>query len=218
MSMIISSILLLPFANGGCSFSQEGKDTSGVFKDMDAARLAAKMALAHQGLDIGVQKTESKRNYDEAEPYVPQFYTANESEEGGDDREAEEEVDVPESAIWDLSARSNKNSPKQEIGTAPNTSERHEEKMHLSNDKEEETIPVYRASIKDKVVDVIGEEKVWATMGEMAPGCPLAHNRAVKIEEGFVNREAIDKILVEEETKIEESEKPSGCPYSHKDL
>ena len=90
--------------------------------------------------------------------------------------------------------------------------------MHLSNDKEEETIPVYRASIKDKVVDVIGEEKLWATMGEMAPGCPLAHNRAVKIEEGFVNREAIDKILVEEETKIEESEKPSGCPYSHKDL
>ena len=167
---------------------------------------------------------------------MPQFYTANESEEGGDDREAEEEVDVPENAIWDLSARwnkkyllfpsddflvisrSNKNSPKQEIGTAPNTSERHEEKMHLSNDKEEETIPVYRASIKDKVVDVIGEEKVWATMGEMAPGCPLAHNRAVKIEEGFVNREAIDKILVEEETKIEESEKPSGCPYSHKDL
>ena len=117
-----------------------------------------------------------------------------------------------------LVSRSNKNSPKQEIGTAPNTSERHEEKMHLSNDKEEETIPVYRASIKDKVVDVIGEEKVWATMGEMAPGCPLAHNRAVKIEEGFVNREAIDKILVEEETKIEESEKPSGCPYSHKDL
>lgn len=39
---------------------------------------------------------------------MPQFYTANESEEGGDDREAEEEVDVPESAIWDLSARWNK--------------------------------------------------------------------------------------------------------------
>ena len=92
VSILISSILLLPLVNGGCSFSQEGKDTSGVFKDMDAARcphlsfrhsnigrsnfiekrcdryylfayvrLAAKMALAHQGLDIEAQKSESKR-------------------------------------------------------------------------------------------------------------------------------------------------------------
>merc|ERR1711936_448062 len=90
--------------NGGCSFSQEGKDTSGVFKDMDAARLAAKMALAHQGLDIKAQKAESKRSY-EAEPYVPQFYTADESEEvEGDGNEAEEEVSVPEGAIWDFSS------------------------------------------------------------------------------------------------------------------
>ena len=37
-SIFVSSILLLPYVNGGCSFSQEGKDTSGVFKDMDAAR------------------------------------------------------------------------------------------------------------------------------------------------------------------------------------
>merc|ERR1719220_2409426 len=140
MSMIISSILLLPCANGGCSFSQEGKDTSGIFKDMDAARLAAKMSLAHQGLDIEAQKAESKRNY-EAEPYVPQFFTADESGEAENDKETEEEVFVPDGAIWDLSSRSNKNSPKQEIGTAPNTSERHEEKIHLSTDKE--TIPVY---------------------------------------------------------------------------
>merc|ERR1711971_836677 len=90
-SVMISSILLLPLVNGGCSFSQEGKDTSGVFKDMDAARLAAKMALAHQGLDIEAQKAESKRGH-EAEPYVPQFYTADESEEvEGYDKETNEE-------------------------------------------------------------------------------------------------------------------------------
>merc|ERR1719391_1656659 len=86
---------------------------------MDAARLAAKMALAHQGLDIKAQKAESKRSV-EAEPYVPQFYTTDESLEAGNEKETvEEEVLVPEGAIWDLSSRSNKNSPKQEIGTSP---------------------------------------------------------------------------------------------------
>ena len=44
------------------------------------------------------------RNY-EAEPYVPQFFTADESEEGENEKEAEEEVVVPEGAIWDLSSR-----------------------------------------------------------------------------------------------------------------
>jgi len=201
-SIIISSILLLPLVNGGCSFSQEGKDTSGVFKDMDAARLAAKMALAHQGLDIKAQKDESKRS-NEAEPYVPQFYTADESEEveGNDEEAKEEEVSVPEGAIWDLSSRSNKNSPKQEIGTAPNTSERHEEKIQVSSDDkdEEEMIPVYRASRDEKVVNVIGEEKVWETMGEIAPGCPHAH---MKMEEEMIKEEAIDEITLEEKENI----------------
>ena len=45
------------------------------------------------------------RNTDEAEPYVPQFYTADEREESEDEKEAEEEVFVPEEAIWDLSSR-----------------------------------------------------------------------------------------------------------------
>merc|ERR1711970_1613832 len=174
--------------------------TSGVFKDMDAARLAAKMALAHQGLDIVAQKAESKRSH-EAEPYVPQFYTADESEEAEEDeKEVEEEVFVPEGAIWDLSSRSNKNSPKQEIGRAPNTSERHEEKIHVSTDKEEEMIPVYRASSNEKVVDVIGEEKVWETMGETSPGCPHAHT--MKMKEEMVNEEAIDEITVKEENRM----------------
>ena len=115
-----------------------------------------------------------------------------------------------------LFSRSNKNSPKQEIGTAPNTSERHEEKIHVSTDEEEETIPVYRASSNEKVVDVIGEEKVWETMGETAPGCPHAH---MKVEEDMVNKEEIDEITVEEkENRVEESDKPAGCPYSHKEL
>ena len=49
------------------------------------------------------------RSY-EAEPYVPQFYTADESEEvEGDGNETEEEVSVPEGAIWDLSSRWDKN-------------------------------------------------------------------------------------------------------------
>jgi len=216
-SVIISSFLLLPLVNGGCSFSQEGKDTSGVFKDMDAARLAAKIALAHQGLDTDAQKAESKRNY-EAEPYVPQFFTADESEEGENEKEAEEEVVVPEGAIWDLSSRSNKNSPKQEIGTAPNTSERHEEKIHVSTDEEEETIPVYRASSNEKVVNVLGEEKVWDTMGDTAPGCPHARTGAMKMEEEMVNEEVIVEIKVKEENRVEESDKPAGCPYSHKEL
>ena len=116
------------------------------------------------------------------------------------------------------SSRSNKNSPKQEIGTAPNTSERHEEKIHVSSDDkdEEEMIPVYRASNNEKVVNVIGEEKVWVTMEESAPGCPHAH---MKVEEEMVKEEAIDEITLEEkENIVEESEKPSGCPYSHKEL
>ena len=38
--MFVFSIVLplLPLVDGGCSYSQEGKDTSTVFKDMDAAR------------------------------------------------------------------------------------------------------------------------------------------------------------------------------------
>ena len=116
-------------------------------------------------------------------------------------------------------SRSNKNSPKQEIGTAPNTSERHEEKIHVSSDEkdEEEMIPVYRASSNEKLVNVVGEEKVWETMGsEKAPGCPHAH---MKVEEEMIKGKAIDEISLElEENIVQESEKPSGCPYSHKEL
>ena len=38
--MFVFSILLplIPLVDGGCSYSPEGKDTSAVFKDMDAAR------------------------------------------------------------------------------------------------------------------------------------------------------------------------------------
>ena len=40
---------------------------------------------------------------------MPQFYTADESEKAEDEKmEAEEEVFVPEGAIWDLSSRLNK--------------------------------------------------------------------------------------------------------------
>ena len=82
----------------------------------------------------------------------------------------------------------------------------------MSTDEEEETIPVYRASSNEKVVNVLGEEKVWDTMGETAPGCPHAHTGAMKMEEEIGNEEAIDKITVKE------TDKPSGCPYSHTEL
>ena len=88
----------------------------------------------------------------------------------------------------------------------------------MSTDKEEETIPVYRASSNEKVVDVVGEEKVWDTMGETAPGCPHAHSGAMKIDEEMVDEEVFDEIKVKKENKVEESDKPSGCPYSHKEL
>ena len=122
---------------------------------------------------------------------------------------------------FESSSRSNKNSPKQEIGTAPNTSERHEEKIRLGtgNEEEEETIPVYRASgLNEKVINVVGEEKVWNTMGETTPGCPHANTGPMKMDVGMVNEEVIDEVTVKEGNGVEESERPSGCPYSHKEL
>ena len=88
----------------------------------------------------------------------------------------------------------------------------------MSTDEEEETIPVYRASSNEKVVNVVGEEKVWDTMGETAPGCPHAHTGAMKMKEEMVNEEAIDEITVNKESRVDESDKPAGCPYSHKEL
>ena len=77
---------------------------------------------------------------------------------------------------------------------------------------------MYRASNNEKVINVIGEEKVWETMGEAAPGCPHAHAGPKKMDEEIVNEEAIDEIAVKEENRVDESDKPSGCPYSHKEL
>ena len=39
---------------------------------------------------------------------MPQFFTADESEEAENEPEAEEEMFVPDGAIWDLSSRWNK--------------------------------------------------------------------------------------------------------------
>ena len=99
--------------------------------------------------------------------------------------------------------RSNKNSPKQEIGRAPNTSERHHENIEVSTENKKETVPVYRGSgVDDKVVlDVAGEEKVWEVGGEESPsGCP--HAKKLKVEK----------------EKAQEAEKPAGCPFSHEEL
>ena len=99
--------------------------------------------------------------------------------------------------------RSNKNSPKQEIGRAPNTSERHHENIEVSTENKKETVPVYRGSGKDGkvVLDVTREEKVWEIGGEESPsGCP--HAKKLKVEK----------------EKAQEAEKPAGCPFSHKEL
>ena len=99
--------------------------------------------------------------------------------------------------------RSNKNSPKQEIGRAPNTSERHHENIEVSTEDKRETVPVYRGSGKDDkvVLDVAWEEKIWDIGGEESPsGCP--HAKKLKVEK----------------EKAQEAEKPAGCPFSHKEL
>ena len=99
--------------------------------------------------------------------------------------------------------RSNKNSPKQEIGRAPNTSERHHENIEVSTENKKETVPVYRGSgMDDKVVlDVVGEEKIWEVEGEESPsGCP--HAKKLKVEK----------------EKAQEAEKPVECPFSHIEL
>merc|ERR1711976_389081 len=52
--IICSSVIISIF--GGCSFKDHMDSTQSAFKDLDQAKFAAKMALAHQGLDIETLK------------------------------------------------------------------------------------------------------------------------------------------------------------------
>ena len=53
-------LAMVPIVLGGCSYQQEAGDTSSPFKDMDAARLAAKMALAHQKLEVELKEAQEE--------------------------------------------------------------------------------------------------------------------------------------------------------------
>merc|ERR1711862_81307 len=101
---------------GGCSFANQGLAASRL-NDLDAAKFAAKMAIAHQGMDVETLKDRQKRNTEE-EPYIPTFVTG--------EADNHEEVSVPdekniESEIWELSERSNRNNPKQDLGKIDDT-------------------------------------------------------------------------------------------------
>ena len=62
--LTILPILLVTMASlvsGGCSFKDQMESTQSSFQDLDQAKLAAKMALAHKGLDIEVLKKRQAR-------------------------------------------------------------------------------------------------------------------------------------------------------------
>ena len=58
-----------------------------------------------------------RRNAEE-EPYIPTFVTGEADNEGGASDQEEKKV---ESEIWELSERSNKNNPKQDLGKIDDT-------------------------------------------------------------------------------------------------
>merc|ERR1719342_1866745 len=104
--VLISNIVLFS-VDGGCSFSgQDGKQLEKL-RDLDAAKFAAKMALAHQGVDVEISKERNERSV----PYVPQFETK--SQESVEEIDDVNEVDILEDDdIWSLSERSNSKNKK----------------------------------------------------------------------------------------------------------
>ena len=53
-------VSLVMQVEGGCSFANQGLASSRL-NDLDAAKFAAKMALAHQGGDVDILKERQKR-------------------------------------------------------------------------------------------------------------------------------------------------------------
>merc|ERR1712018_697877 len=84
---------LILLVSAGCSFKDQMESTQSSFKDLDQAKFAAKMALAHKGLDIETLKkrqasidneTMKRREYQEkaeTETYIPHYVSS--VEEGG---------------------------------------------------------------------------------------------------------------------------------------
>merc|ERR1719206_471447 len=112
--LLVSQVFYM--VGGGCSFANQGLAASRL-NDLDAAKFAAKMAIAHQGMDVETLKERQKRNAEE-EPYIPTFVTGE-----ADNQEEASELDEKnvESEIWELSERSNKNNPKQDLGKIDDT-------------------------------------------------------------------------------------------------
>ena len=54
-------VMMTSLVSGGCSFKDQMESTQSSFQDLDQAKLAAKMALAHKGLDIEVLKKRQAR-------------------------------------------------------------------------------------------------------------------------------------------------------------
>merc|ERR1712106_672886 len=99
--LLLCSAAVISHVNGGCSFSGQDGQTVSQLKDLDAAKFAAKMALAHQGVDLEVIKERKERNAE----YIPTFAT---DEKETKEAEVEEgEVTLKDDDIWSLSERSN---------------------------------------------------------------------------------------------------------------
>merc|ERR1712025_208356 len=106
-AFVVVSITVLSRIDGGCSFSgQEGKHLEKL-RDLAAAKFAAKMALAHQGVDLEISKERNERSV----PYVPTFETK--SQEIDEELDDVNEVDrLEDDDIWSLSERSNSKNKK----------------------------------------------------------------------------------------------------------
>merc|ERR1719411_296248 len=126
-ALILPCLLLTIHA--GCSFKNQMDSTQSMNKDLDAAKFAAKMALAHKGLDIETLKKRQasidnetmKRREDqekaETETYIPHYVSS--VEEGGS--KPEKNTAEFDGDIWELAGRSNGRNPRQDLGEIKRT-------------------------------------------------------------------------------------------------
>ena len=93
---------------------------------------------------------------------MPKFFTEEDEVEEVIESDTVEADDVKDT-IWSLSERSNKNSPRQELGRAPNTSE-----------QPVEGVPVYRA-LGEALGATEQEGMEEGVHKEVQGGCPYHH-------------------------------------------
>merc|ERR1712038_1832955 len=114
--MLAPVLVLIPVLSsvlGGCSFKDHLDPTFSKIHDLDQAKYAAKMALAHQGLDIETLKKRqasmdnetAKRREEQktnSETYIPTYVTSH------DEEKVVQNLGEFEGDIWELADRSNK--------------------------------------------------------------------------------------------------------------